>query len=88
MLITLGLKRGGNPKCSCQLSLAPSRMMMSQDEIARERAADTQQGWVSSNTPLPIGVGRKGSWVWLMNSLVSALALATTQPFPIKVFVN
>lgn len=56
--------------------------MTSQDEIARERAAPMQQGCVSSNTPLPIGVSRKGNCVYSMNLLTSELALASTQPLP------
>ena len=32
-------------------------------------AGATQRGWLSEMTPLPMGVGRKGSWCLITNSL-------------------
>jgi hypothetical protein len=61
MVLTAGLNRGGAPKCNIQLSLAPNSSITSASCRALDRAAATLSLLESGTTPLPIGVGRKGS---------------------------
>ena len=75
-------QRGGSPKCSIQFIRAPMRKTTSVFLSALVRAAETFIGWSSGTTPLPIGIGRKGSPVLSMNSRTSFSACAQAAPLP------
>ena len=79
---TFLLKRGGWPKCMIQLSRAPMRKMTSASRKAWLRAAPTDNGWLSSTTPLPSGDARNGSWVRSMNARTSSSARDQAMPLP------
>lgn len=73
---------GESPKWRIQFRRAPSMMITSASFKAVLLALAAFKVCESATTPFPIGVGRKGIWVLLINSLIESSALANAAPFP------
>lgn len=82
IILTSARNLGGNPKCNIQFKRAPITNITSAYYNAVDLAGDMLLKWSSEITPLPIGVGRKGSPVTSINFLTYTSDRLIALPFP------